>query len=1289
MAAQFQSHVLENGQWVTRTTNVDDILSKPTMKPTKQIRQPPPQCGIMTRTVVESPVAHWIIPVRLRSPQHNDIAFVGDHYVQISELRHDLQLHSIVKKKDFGSRIRNAKALGTFSRDDIDANRFQASKFHSKSEDDDFDVDMSDVSAPASSINLPRLPPQLLLIILETGDCIFLFLRPDKHGAFEFVVLQHDLHSSRLVRPGFHLAVDPSSRYMAQACSRNIFVVHELESMSNLNNSFIRGQQLRPIISSRARTVNGVIHTMEFLYPRPQDPQHIILLLIVVNRGVPRLITYDWELGDDLREALSAEKVGHRLPQQHEMPLLIIPLTIRTAFFAVSEGEIAFCKDVLHGAPSFEPSAFLVGTFGNVSTAFASLAHHNDDILIFGGDSGLGGTPPREKVTRLSQIPNWSPTVDFVTTNESNRWDNHDGATGKTRQRRDIDPVITGFSQPDRIFAAAGRGKNASIVEYRHGLQANIGVEFDFGTVVKRCFMLLANVADPVYGHHLLLSVPGRSALLHIPSDFLETFDVEQHQTPYDLSSPTLVATQLSQETIVQVTESGVVFVSPSTSTQFAFSALGVGDAVVTDATLKDDLLAVTSHTDSDSNIHIIKLDVQNLQAAYLYKEELNGEVACLSLCSIGGKMHVVAGLWWNNAVYLDFWCIPERKHVKMVTTQSLTENLLQNDLQKQVADSIEPFTSIVSVVEDTENTVLIAGSRDGVLMTLSLGNQCQELSVHFEKLGSVPAHVYAARDDSAFVCCDSSLVLISDFQQKKQGFAQKQSVWTVDANDSSKSSPNITSVMVLRESLSGNDANLPLLLLATDHVLLAELQPQTGPVQRHIPLGMTPQKLLYSHVLKCIVVAVKTPDDRPSLMFIDPDTGCDLSFPVKDHNREPMKYINGLGQQGDRILCLEEWHVSSDTGSFYYILVSTRGAPGGGGRVLVVSTKQEKPPLGESRGRILNWTRHRIKGPKEPAYAAGGNFDSVQAVLGSTLVHYRLDREERKLKDVSTFDLGSPAWKVTFAGTSLNTLALTKLDSLKVLKEDEDGRNFTVSHVDPVARPAIDMIEVAGTWPSSPQPMLESEPGSSIVILADQNSGLTGLWIPWDCPDKDCEVLFEADIPSTVRRLRLGRTLPAWSQGARRDKRFGLLPASVNDAEILGMGIDGSLQSFTLLDLRVWYFLRFLQNIAETSAELYPFTYLRFETIEEEEAYDPRPVVDNSLQMQVDGDLMQRVLDKRALEGLVWTRHEWVGYFLEYLDGVDGGRWTRFENADEEERVKSYCRLAYDILEYFLMPAL
>lgn len=174
--------------------------------------------------------------------------------------------------------------------------------------------------------------------------------------------------------------------------------------------------------------------------------------------------------------------------------------------------------------------------------------------------------PPREQVVRLSQIPNWSPTVDFVTTNESRRWDEHGGATGKTRIGSEKDPeaLSPGFFKPDRVFAAAGRGRNGSIVEYRHGLRANIGIDFDFGTVVKRCFMLPANVSEPDYGHHLLLSLPGRSALLRFDSDFSATFDVEPDETLYDISSPTLMAKRVSEDFIVQVTESGIVLINSS-----------------------------------------------------------------------------------------------------------------------------------------------------------------------------------------------------------------------------------------------------------------------------------------------------------------------------------------------------------------------------------------------------------------------------------------------------------------------------------------------------------------------------------------------------------------------------------------------------------------------------------------------------------------------------------------------------------------------------------------------------
>lgn len=320
------------------------------------------------------------------------------------------------------------------------------------------------MSPPEHSTRSHQLPPQLLLVVLETGDCIFLFLRPGRNGHVEFVALRHETPNRRLVRPGFHMAVDPSSRYIALACARDLFIVYEVESMANLNYFYAHNKDLKPVTSFRPRTVNGVIHTMEFLYPRPEDPQHIILLLIVVKGGKSRMVTYDWELGNDLKEVLAEEKDGHRLPPEHEMPMLIIPLKIRTAFLAISPEAAAFCKDVLQGDPQFETcdtenwptsrlhdghepplwttwarpqqpsvyqnildhiylaredgvvmymefnaesildSALNAGTFCNVSTAFASHYDGFNDVLILGGDSGPGSVWQASYTYSFAQI---------------------------------------------------------------------------------------------------------------------------------------------------------------------------------------------------------------------------------------------------------------------------------------------------------------------------------------------------------------------------------------------------------------------------------------------------------------------------------------------------------------------------------------------------------------------------------------------------------------------------------------------------------------------------------------------------------------------------------------------------------------------------------------------------------------------------------------------------------------------------------------------------------------------
>jgi hypothetical protein len=75
----FQTNVLRGGEWVTETINLQAVLKagSSTQGQKKQRLLKAPQCGILTRTVVESHLVNSILPVRLRSPRHNDVAFIG------------------------------------------------------------------------------------------------------------------------------------------------------------------------------------------------------------------------------------------------------------------------------------------------------------------------------------------------------------------------------------------------------------------------------------------------------------------------------------------------------------------------------------------------------------------------------------------------------------------------------------------------------------------------------------------------------------------------------------------------------------------------------------------------------------------------------------------------------------------------------------------------------------------------------------------------------------------------------------------------------------------------------------------------------------------------------------------------------------------------------------------------------------------------------------------------------------------------------------------------------------
>lgn len=75
----FQTSVLRDGQWVTETVPFEAALRAAPKEPKaleEEIFQRLP-CGILSRTIIQSPAVNIVLPVRLRSAMYNDIAFIG------------------------------------------------------------------------------------------------------------------------------------------------------------------------------------------------------------------------------------------------------------------------------------------------------------------------------------------------------------------------------------------------------------------------------------------------------------------------------------------------------------------------------------------------------------------------------------------------------------------------------------------------------------------------------------------------------------------------------------------------------------------------------------------------------------------------------------------------------------------------------------------------------------------------------------------------------------------------------------------------------------------------------------------------------------------------------------------------------------------------------------------------------------------------------------------------------------------------------------------------------------
>ncbi|KAG6005862.1 hypothetical protein E4U21_007570 [Claviceps maximensis] len=418
---------------------------------------------------------------------------------------------------------------------------------------------------------------------------------------------------------------------------------------------------------------------------------------------------------------------------------------------------------------------------------------------------------------------------------------------------------------------------------------------------------------------------------------------------------------------------------------------------------------------------------------------------------------------------------------------------------------------------------------------------------------------------------------------------------------------------------------------------------------------------------------------DRPALEFIDPDTGKHIAA-ASDKDKNPLDFISGLGHAGDKIYGLSEWLYVKDGKTFAFLLVGTKD-----GRLLIISVNKLESRCGDFDGQQLQyWTRYKKLFGK-PIYSVVGDEDGIIYCVDKTIYWDVLDLTEKKLKQMKQYQLDSPATSLRVSHNKI--FALTTLHSLEVIDHRTGvGEDMVLSHTDSIVRATAHMIDI-GTNAGFP-----SDSRWPVTMLSDTRGGIAGVWIPWGHQNKEFEVIFESSLPTSVRRFAYTNGRAPWLR-SERQPRYGVIASTDGGTDVLGVSIDGSLRHFTLIDTELWRLLSLVQNLAQRSPRLKSLRGILSdaESMVSDEGHDIEPRLHPKL-MHIDGDLLSQCLEHRLMEKIVGSG-DGFDLFREYLDGLEGGRWTEnFRDGvgqSEVERQSAYFRLGYDVLSYLLVPVL
>ncbi|KAI9718568.1 MAG: hypothetical protein M1812_004019 [Candelaria pacifica] len=1329
-----QTRVLVDGQWTTRSMDLYAILAGNKDASEKKMapeRHPAPSMGILTKTLSYSPVLKWIIPARIRDADKNDVIFIGERFIQIKELLPDGHLQDVVTKSDFGgATIRSARVFGN-ARQPVGPVDVQQGA-NMKEEDADIEMNLSESGITS------QIPPQILIVTLDSNRLVFLFAFNDRLGQVKFLSSHMALPSQRslLQTQGKHLAVDPKSRAFAVAASQDSFSLYALKPRSQLRAEIERGDELssarlKPVREERQLSVDGIILKMEFLYPSPDDEGHVILLLVVSNDQKTRLLCFEWDYTTSLHTVKQLGTNGQPVGKREMLPILLIPLTIASAFILVCEHVVTVYRDILTGTATPRPighnedsanyqggssrkpplwtywarpvrtadyssghdDLFLCRDDGivkalnisedtaimlntqvkagtlrcNIDTAFASLdlGLNHPDLLIAGGDMSVGGIfefQSRSVPRFIEAVSNWAPTIDcvFVPSNSLSR---HRSTS------TDAAP-----SRLNRLFTCAGRDNFGACVEIRCGMEGRMGWTLsneEFPSIVEM-WTLVDPAAD---GFSLLLSFPLYSSLIHLTTDGSILPDEFDHtQGGLDLRSKTLAVTVTVQGCCIQVTEGSIRakrslladMSHPGLLREFLPSEKIVAAAVDPQQSL---VVTVIRRRNGDVDLCGSRVSLIDDSISILENEQsisLTSEPTCLTIIRIRKTEFVFMG---TTAATLRIFRLEADS--KLVPIMEHTIN---------GTGGVHSVCHSVSCVSSNDTQLLLCGQRDGQLQTFQVETHNESATVTLTHsnclvMGTTSVKVFPDSLDSrnAYVTCDSDFcrVTYDELQHRRLSVSN---VWLTNAGDPSYRQSPILAASQLPSSFQLTDATYAglMVLILGAKLIVATLDRTAKVVPRRIPVKGTPRRIIFSKVLDMLVLVVTSNENKPPrqrsspgiqsrsrvlvrdcIEFIDPDQPTIKVEGDIPQDSGSQKCLAPVGKAGERVLGIIEWSPSEEGRTYHFLVVCTRIKHSGGlpdtGRVAFFKARRN------NQGGVDVAEKYHIRCDGGPAYSiASLGSSSLVYCSGNELKIQFLNLSEKKWQPVCSYRLRSPGLHIDVKGPLI--YVTTASDSVQILKFEDN----TLSHQfsDSVAREGLHHLTL---------------PNLSITLASDKACNVAGLWQPPTRLTATPATVFEAELPGSMIRLRLGSVRPPW-------RSLAGLPGLLQD-DIIGVSVDGALYQITLLTAAAWRLLRFIQNLCARSPSVSPITYHQSPLghIEPEDT--------NPRSFHVDGDVLSRLLALESSE---------LQFMLDQMSSSSDAaevraRRERFEELVREvlQEVHDPVQAAMDYMRCLLQPLL